>query len=553
MAPQRVSFSRIFIIGILTLAAITIASAQAATGSISGRVTVDGKPAAGIPVAAVAGETVNRRDAAARAVSDSEGHYRVSGLAAGQYQVWTLTPGKVAEPEASPNYFPYFGSTKNIILTANEDVGDVDLKLIRGGVITGRITNADDKPVTEERVSLMLLDANGNPRFGALGSTYDQMYQTDDRGIYRIFGLPPGRYKVSVGVDASDGMTRGRRHQKTFYPDTSDQSKATIVELKEAGEAGHIDIKVPAARPTYAVSGRVIDTESGLPIPGAGVRFAMVPKDQGRTTPGWAMPADDRGVFTFSGISPGRYSAYASSELYGGNFYGSPVYFDLVDKDVTGIELKTVPGLSVSGVIVSEGLPTNELLTMLPGLRVGARGSTPNDQFSSGGNSALAPDGSFQIDGLKPGRVSISVYTSGVGMIRPTIARIEHGGIGISQGFDIQQSVSGLRVVINYGTGAIRGSVKLEGDDRASSAQVYVTCKREGASDGTRAAVDARGHFLIKNLSPGTYEVTVQARGGNQSQGNRPPAPQKQIVNVTNGSESEVSFVFDLTPKPGGP
>jgi hypothetical protein len=38
-----------------------------------------------------------------------------------------------------------------------------------------------------------------------------------------------------------------------------------------------------------------------------------------------------------------------------------------------------------------------------------------------------------------------------------SIARIEHDGIGVTQGFDIQQSVSGLRVILNYGTGTIRG------------------------------------------------------------------------------------------------
>ena len=36
------------------------------TGSISGHVIIDGKAAAGIPIAAVAGSNINRRDSAAR-------------------------------------------------------------------------------------------------------------------------------------------------------------------------------------------------------------------------------------------------------------------------------------------------------------------------------------------------------------------------------------------------------------------------------------------------------------------------------------------------------
>ena len=524
-------------------------------GSISGRVTIGGKAAEGIPVAAVAGESVNRRDAAARSVTDSEGHYQLSGLAPGQYQIWTLSPGLVAEPGPFPRYgFPYYGSIQNILLSANEDVSDIDLKLVRGAVITGRVTDAENKPVVEERVSVQLVDENGAPsRFGVFSSPNDQMYQTDDRGIYRIYGLPAGRYKVSVGSDASEGILRGRRrYQRAFYPDASDQSKATIVELKEGGEANNIDIKLGSAAQTYAVSGHVIDAESGLPIATAGVTFRIV-RDQGQPSPSFGVQADDRGEFKFDGFGPGHYSALTTSEYYGGNFYSDPVYFDVVDKDVTGIELKAIPGLSVSGAVVADGMMTKDLLTLMPGLRVSARvAAASNNQIGSGGNSVVAPDGTFQVNGLRPGRASIDVYASTPAFTRPSIARIEHDGIGISQGFDIQQSVSGLRVVINYGTGAIRGTVRLEGGASVADYRMYVNCKREGARDGTGAQVDARGHFLIRNLAPGNYEVTFQLNSG-PTRPQRPTPPQKQMVNVTNGTESEITFAGDLTPKQGGP
>jgi Carboxypeptidase regulatory-like domain len=525
------------------------------TGSISGRVTLGGSAAEGIPVVAVSGQTVNRRDAAARFVTDSEGRYRLSGLAPGQYQIWAVAPGLIVEPGPSSRYgFPYYGSIQNIILGANEDVSDIDLKLVRGAVITGRVTDAENKPVAEERVTLQLLDSNGNPRLGALRSTSDQMNQTDDRGIYRIYGLPAGGYKVSVGSDPNEGFTRRVRHQQTFYPDTTDQSKATIVELKEGGEAKDIDIKVGSPTQTYAVSGYVIDAETGLPIGKAGVRLMVVRQDQGPPSPGsFGAQADERGEFSFDGFASGHYSAYATSEPYGGNFYGDPVYFEVIDKDVSGLELKAIPGLTVSGVVVADGMMTKDLLALLPGLRVSARVATSsNSQISGGGSVAVAPDGTFEVSGLRPGRVSMDVYAQMANFTRPSIARIEHDGIGISQGFDIQQSVSGLRVVINYGTGAIRGTVRLEGASFSDSL-IYVNCKREGARDGTVAQVDARGHFILKDLAPGVYEVTLQVVVGGPTRPQRPPPPQKQQVNVTNGSESEVTFVVNLAPKQGGP
>jgi protocatechuate 3,4-dioxygenase beta subunit len=522
------------------------------TGSISGRVTIDGNPAAGIPVAAVLGESVNRRDATAKAITDVQGYYLISGLGPGQYQIWTLTPTMIAEPGTAPVYFNYSGAIKSIILGANEDVQSIDLRLIRGAVITGRVTNADNKPVIGENVSVQLLDPTGAPRFGAIGPTYDERNQTDDRGIYRIFGLPPGRYKVSVGYDPAEGIRRGQRYQKTFYPDTNDLAKATIVELREADEASTIDIKVEPAPPTFVASGRVIDSESGVPIPKAGISFMTAPK-AGPAATTFGIQADDRGQFSFSGISPGRYAAYATSQYYGGNFYGDPVYFEVADKDVTGIELKTLPGLSLTGIVVADGLSTKDLLTMLPGLRLQARATGSNDQFGSGGSSPIAPDGSFQIDGLRPGRVSINLFGSNIGFPQADITRIERDGAGLNQGFEIQQSVSGLRVVVNYGTGVIRGAIRFEGDTPIAGAQIYVRYQREGVREGGGVQVDARGHFLIKNLAPGQYGVTVQVRAGGPSQANRPTPPQKQTVTVTNGAESAIHFVFDFRPPQGGP
>jgi Carboxypeptidase regulatory-like domain len=526
------------------------------TGSISGRVTLGGSAAEGIPVVAVSGQTVNRRDAAARSVTDSEGRYRLSELLPGQYQIWAVTPGLIAEPGPLPRYgFPHFGSIQNIILNANETVSDVDIKLIRGAVITGRVTDTENKPVVAERVSLQLVDENGAPsRFGSPVSSNDQMYQTDDRGVYRIYGLAGGRYKVAVGYDVSDGIVRGGRRRRTFYPDVNDQSKGSIVELKEGGEANNIDIKVGSATQTYTLSGHVIDAETGLPIARAGVRFTLVRQGQGPPLPSFGLQADDRGEFRFDGFAYGHYSALATSEFYGGNFYGDPVNFEIVDRNVSGLELKAVLGLSVSGVVVADGVKTKDLLALLPGLRIFARvASGANSQVPSGGSSIVASDGSFQVNGLRPGRVSIDAYASAPPYRRPSIARIEHDGIGVNQGFDIQQSVSGLRIIINQGTGAIRGTVRLEGGASLADSRIYVNSKREGERDGTGIVVDARGHFVIKNLAPGTYEVTVRVGVGGASAPYRPPPPQKQLVSVNNGSESEVTFFVNLTPKQGGP
>jgi hypothetical protein len=380
------------------------------------------------------------------------------------------------------------------------------------------------------------------------------MYQTDDRGVYRIFDLPPGRYRVSVGYEAtSDGVVRGRRYDQTFYLDPADQSKPGIVELSEGDEAKNIDMRVGTASATFSVSGRVIDTETGVPIAKAGVTFGMTRKDPNQQVPSLMMQTDDRGEFKFDGFSAGHYTVTPSSS-YGGNFYGDPVSFDISDKDVTGLEVKTVPGLSLSGYLTADGLSIKELMARLPGLIIAANGVTPgNNQIRSGGRATVAPDGTFDIGGLRPGPVSLWVSTQRPSAVRTIINRMERDGVPVSQNFELKESLSGLRVVIDYGTGSIRGTVKFEGADTPiTESRMNVTCKREGARDQNFAQVDARGHFVITNLAPGPFELTLII----SSLTPRPPGgvrPQKQIVNIANGSDTEVTFVVDLGPKPGGP
>jgi len=165
----------------------------------------------------------------------------------------------------------------------------------------------------------------------------------------------------------------------------------------------------------------------------------------------------------------------------------------------------------------------------------------------------VAPDGTFEIGGLRTGPVSLFVSTQRPSFIRANINRMEREGVAVNQNFVLKESLSGLHVVIDYGTGIIRGTVRFEGNDAPiTDSRMYVNCRRAGARDGSGAPVDARGHFVISNLAPGSWEVTLQVN----SLTPRPPRGipiQKQIVNVANGSETEVTFVVALTPKQGGP
>jgi hypothetical protein len=526
------------------------------TGSISGHVAIGDKPAPGVLIAAF-GESPNRRPAT-QATTDNDGRYSLSGLAPGQYTVTALVPAFVVVGSSS------VGPGKTVALALNETVESVDFKLVRGGVITGRVTDTDNRPVMEERVDLLLVDENGNAANRQPGVSVPnyQMYTTDDRGIYRLFGMPAGRYKVSVGTNPNSGfVTTGPRayFKQAFYPDVNDAAKATVVELSEGGEAANIDIVVGRRASTYRVSGRVVDADTREPVVGTQVAYGSMPKDATYFGAYIILPANSKGEFHLEGLEPGRYGVQLAGQYDSGGYYSDPTFFEIVDSDVSNLEVKAVHGLSLSGVVVTDGITSKEALALLSALRVYV--SVPNTsstvRTSTSGTSVIAGDGSFQINGLRPGKASIYLQPYANPALQAfSITRIERDGVEQPQGFEIAagRPVSGLQLFITYGTGTIRGTVTITGGTLPADARLFVRANRQGPLNaGNSSQVDSRGHFAIANLAPGTYELTLQRYPVSQYQPpKRPPPPLKQIVTVGDGTETEITFTLDLSAE-GGP
>src|SRR5205814_5707725 len=135
--------------------------------------------------------------------------------------------------------------------------------------------------------------------------------------------------------------------------------------------------------------------------------------------------------------------------------YSDPVVVSVVDQDVGGIEVKALRGTSIAGSVAPENMELRELLRQLPGLRVSANmmpadGRMTPTTIRSFGSAPVAADGSFTITGLRPGRAVLSI-DSRDGSKRPSLVKVTVGGIGVSQGFEIErQPVSGVQLVVAY-------------------------------------------------------------------------------------------------------
>lgn len=530
------------------------------TGSVSGRITVGDKPAPGIVIIAVG---PNQSTFSAQTTSDADGHYRIGGL----------IPGQISITPAAPLYVlptnPISGSGKVLTLSAGEAVDGIDFKLTRGGVMTGRVVDADGRPLVEERVNLIPLDENGAPARQSFGRSNYQMYLTDDRGIYRLYGMSAGHYKVSAGDDAGtiSGLRAAGYYQKTYYPDTTELAKASVVNLSEGGEAKDIDITLGRRAVTYTVSGRIVDADTGKPLPGISFGFGVLQKNQsesyiaGTSSPG--TPTNSQGEFRLEGIEPGHYAVFIMNRFdfqtntnSGSTVFSDPLPFDVVDGDITNLELKAQPGLSVSGVVVADGITDQKALARLSKLTIGAN-VTPAQAnlrvMPESHSSSIGPDGTFQMAGLRPGKVFLYLSGGSNDSRGFSITHVERQGVPQDRGVDLQpgENLSGVRILVAFGAGVIRGQVKIEGGTLPTESMLFVSMTRDGAPTRQSAQVDSRGQFVIESLSPGTYEVYLQAvsLGGNMPRGL--PARQKQVVTVSDGADSQVFFTLDLSRKEG--
>jgi protocatechuate 3,4-dioxygenase beta subunit len=548
------------LLGCTALCAQEVVVAQASqatgTGTIAGRVTIGDKPAQGIAVLLLPAERYGpERKPVARATTDAEGQFRLMNLAAGRYEVAPVAPAFVS----AANLMHERNQGKSVNLAEGETVDKLDFSLVRGGVITGRVTDADARPVIGQNVRLATAATQGNERRTGGGSMFSfssPMFQTDDRGIYRIYGIPPGTYVVSVGEDSRSGIARigigrGGIYTRTFHPNATDESKATIIEVTEGGEATNVDITLNRRVTTYSVSGRVIDAETGKPLANIRTGYrSLRPNEPQVGAIGLGSRTDAEGNFRFEGLMPGRYAAFTANGERSED-YSAPVSFEINEGDVTGLTIKVRRGASISGVAVIEGAGDRAALARLSQVRI-YYWPESNDKLAApifGQGERVNPDGSFRISGLPPGkfRLMLGGWPPPKGF---SLLRVERDGVEQRAGIiDVPAGgqVTGVRFVLEYGTAILRGQVRVENGTLPEGAQLYVSARRPTAAEPTLpgAEVDARGRFVMEGLPAGQYELRL---GSNGLGGGRIP-PVVQNVVVTNGVETQVTLVIDMAAK----
>jgi hypothetical protein len=512
---------------LFSLTALVLAQTGAATrrGIISGRVvSEDGQPVDG---AMVTCNGFDGRSAGRTVTTDGEGRFSFAGLPPAAYQVNSYSPG-------------YVTSSMNDTLIAR--IGDtLTLTLVKGGVVTGRVANSSGEPVVGVQVTAYRVrDAEGRAlRSGSAVRTR----QTDDRGIYRIYGLAAGSYHVLANPMSADTFTARANDLETptYYP-SSNREGATEVAVQQGAEVAGIDIRYRDTQ-GHTISGTVEGGPEGTPE--YGMRIEVQPAGGGPYSGGtFARSVGGVRTFFINGVPDGEYDL-----IGGGSISQEEAMITTLRRvtvrgsDVSGVKLTMMPLASIAGKVSVEALaPRPETCpkaretvvgeTFFRAQRDEKSASTeviePFPFFRSSG--AVSEKGDFLLKTLKAGPYRLTVdlpsddwYVKAMTTPGATAARridLSRGPVTLKPG----EKLSDITVTIAEGAAAISGKLSGEkvrrGRWRVHLIPIEVT-QAENALVYYEAIAASDGGFSLTHLAPGKYWILSR------------PLPEDQVVDST--------------------
>lgn len=499
---------------------------------ITGRVVSEsGQPISGANVATgISGGSTGPRTS-----TDNEGYFRLQGLDAGLYRIFPSSPGYVPpNPQADPVSFYRPGDS-------------VTLTLVKGGVISGAITNIAGEPVVNVSVrAYRVRDAEGNK---VRSSSFVQPKMTDDRGYYRLYGLSPGTYLVSAGGSGQYfGMVNPFGNDAPTYAPASTRDTAAEFSVR-SGEEVTADIRY-RGEPGHVISGRITGALAPASMPAAATAVRLNDLESQTNIAGAMATGADR-AFQINAVSDGEYdiAALVSAGPNSDMLSSATRRITVKGADVTGLELFLAPLGSIAGRVVYEpdeklncgrrrdSAMRETLVTIRrdqPQEKPGGQKlkDKPEDQvesamFPKSANSPPNEKGEVSFRNLVPATYRFEVRIPGAGWYlrdlspggpdqrpaanRTPAANIARNGIALKAG----DKVSGMTITVAEGGAGLRGKIAVaEGENLSPGLCVYLApAEREHSENVLRffeGAVASDGTFAIGNLAPGRYWITAQ-------------------------------------------
>jgi hypothetical protein len=420
----------------------------------------------------------------------------------GKFLFDNVQPANYVATAVADGYSETRSVGKPVAVTAQQVVEDVEVRITPLTAISGKVLDEDGQPMTGVSIGVMRYIYTSSGKRLQIGSTV----QTDDRGIYRLFDLQPGRYYLlafNVGNKARleqnsnvHSSVPEEGYPPVYYPGVAELSQASLQELQPGAE-WTADFKLRRL-PTYHIRGHVTGAA------GRGGRGPMVfarPCEQEE----WVMPLTPvdlrvsqlpNASFDVSGAVSGDYCLGAMQDSGG---IGASQTVTVKAADIDDIELAVAPVFPIGGVVIFDGTPPSPM----PPIDIGliSTGSFGNVR------SRMKSDGSFQIAGVSPGALTLVMPRAGPLYVKSAW----YGNQDVTSGsIPSLQPGTALRIVMGTDAGEIDGKVQPGNVD--SGLPVMVAALPEEAyaarQDMQRQTTGPTGGgFTLSNMPPGNYKV----------------------------------------------
>lgn len=363
--------------------------------------------------------------------TDDAGRFLFRNLSAGRF---TVSAQKGGYPRMSYGATRPYRTGSGVLLAAGQQVTDIVLHLARGAVFTGTVYDDHGHPMPD--VPIMAWEVRtslSGERTLAFGSGEGAQTSSDDRGVYRIWGLAPGEYTIGsawfysspdvtvptdaeiraafaateAGAPGQPGLASSPQvephhfsYARVFYPGVLDPLAAGTMRVAAGEERDGVDLHMQF-QPMSRIEGTVVGPSGPVP----NVRLSLSRRSSVRALNSrMVWPALSDGHFTTPDLGPGDYTILA--ELRGGG--GKPSLWASQDVTIAGadpvvVTLTLQPGMTFTAHLVFDGTtlePPSDLsrvrVTLAP-----AQGTSLNMASAQPPTGASA---AVTISGIVPGR-----------------------------------------------------------------------------------------------------------------------------------------------------
>jgi protocatechuate 3,4-dioxygenase beta subunit len=492
------------------LIGVNLFAQPAGRGAISGAV-VDASSGDPVRKAVVTLTWHGTPRAWATARTDGSGKFAFEGLPAGKYDLRATKQG-LGSAVYGANSARELGDV--ISLGDGEARGDIKLRFLRLGLISGRVVDPDGDPVAGVNVTLMRAARNldGQVLQNAQGAN------TNDRGEYQITGVNPGEYYLrcipNMPRMGPQAFRTGRQpaHEivvSQFYGSARNFKEAAPLMVRAGDVLNGIDFHLTAERPAI-IMGRVtgvpaLDQPEESPAPGRwggeqGISVNLSPADETQFAWGGGTSAQAPDFkFELGENVPGRYRLDATVTAKGKKYSA----FQIIEahEGENEVILSIVPAVEVKGHLKVEGTGHSaDGFTVI----LAPTGSMPR---RGGLSSSVKQDGSFTIEDVPPGEWQLNINPTPQGLFEKSVRigdkdfLFKH--VEIPPGSDAP-----LEIVISSNTSAISGEVDAGGEGkRAGILLAPVGARHTLARFYYSAIADDGGKFGLNHVAPGKYKI----------------------------------------------